>query len=67
MSTLSEEVRARILADGRSVAAIAKTAGLNQPTLHRFVTGQRDLSSELLSKLLPVLGGKIEWKNLPKK
>lgn len=67
MNTLSEEVRARVLADGRTISEIARAAGLNQPTLHRYVTGQRELTSELLGKLLPVIGGEIRWKKSPKK
>lgn len=65
--SITEEIRQRIADDPRSIKELARDAGLNQPTLQRFASGQRDLTSELLGKLVAALGGEIEWKKIPKK
>ena len=50
--TLADKLRAEILASGRPVGAIAREAGIAQPVLHRFVTGERDLTLRTGYKLL---------------
>jgi len=65
--TLAEQVRQRIQADGRSVAEIARLSGVSQPFLSQFTSGRKaEISSGTLDKLLPVIGGKLAWKKLPK-
>ena len=54
--SLSDRVRDAIRADGRSISELSRLAGLQQPTLSRFANGHRDLTSDLLGRLLPVLG-----------
>lgn len=68
--TLSDQLRDRIhahLAAGKSISELARRSGLQQPTLSRFASGQRDLTTELAGKLLESLGGKISWKKLSRK
>jgi transcriptional regulator with XRE-family HTH domain len=57
--TLPDQIRAAIAADGRTVYAIAKAAGLEQRTLGRFANGERDLTSERLGRLMAALGLRI--------
>jgi plasmid maintenance system antidote protein VapI len=56
MTTLPDQIRDAIDADGRTVYAIAKAAGLEQRTLGRFVNGERDLTGERLGRLMVALG-----------
>ena len=68
--TLSDQLRDRIadhLAAGKSISELARRSGLQQPTLSRFVSGQRDLTTEKAGQLLEALGGKITWKKLSRK
>ena len=57
--TLPDQIRAAMVADGRTVYAIAKAAGLEQRTLGRFVNGERDLTGERLGRLMAALGLRI--------
>jgi transcriptional regulator with XRE-family HTH domain len=58
-TTLPDQIRAAIAADGRTVYAIAKAAGLEQRTLGRFANGERDLTSERLGRLMAALGLRV--------
>lgn len=60
--TLTEQVRQQIAADGRSINRLAADAGLPQSTVHKFATGQRDMTSEPLGRLIAALGGELKWK-----
>ena len=55
-TTLPDQIRAAIAADGRTMYAIAKAAGLQQRTLGRFCSGERDLTGERLGMLMRALG-----------
>jgi predicted XRE-type DNA-binding protein len=55
-ASLSDRVRDAIRRDGRSISELSRLAGLQQPTLSRFANGHRDLTGDLLGRLLPVLG-----------
>jgi len=55
-ASLSDRVRDAIRSDGRSISELSRLAGLQQPTLSRFANGHRDLTGDLLGRLLPVLG-----------
>ena len=57
--SLSDRVRDAIRSDGRSISELSRLAGLQQPTLSRFANGHRDLTGDLLGRLLPVLGLQI--------
>jgi transcriptional regulator with XRE-family HTH domain len=58
-TTLPDQIRAAMVADGRTVYAIAKAAGLEQRTLGRFANGERDLTGERLGMLMRALGLRI--------
>lgn len=49
---MAETLRKAIQASGESVAAISRGSGIAQPVLHRFVTGERDLTLRTADKLL---------------
>jgi plasmid maintenance system antidote protein VapI len=57
--TLTATVRAAIAADGRSIRQIAIAAGLQPMTVGRFASGQRDLTSERLGRLMAALGLRV--------
>ena len=57
--TLPALVRDTIAADGRSIRQIAIAADLDSRTVQRFATGERDLTSELLGRLMGALGLKV--------
>ena len=57
--TLTATVRAAIAADGRSIRQIAIAAGLEPMTVGRFASGQRELTSERLGRLMGALGLKV--------
>jgi transcriptional regulator with XRE-family HTH domain len=58
-TTLPDQIRAAIRSDGRTMYAIAKAAGLEQRTLGRFCSGERDLTGERLGRLMAALGLRI--------
>jgi DNA-binding phage protein len=45
-----------IEASGKSVRSVALNAGISQPQLHRFMTGERDLLLDAVDKLAKSLG-----------
>ena len=53
---LPDQIRAAITADGRPIRQIAIAAGLDSRTVQRFVTCERDLTSERLGRLMGALG-----------
>ena len=57
--SLSDRVREAIRSDGRSISELSRLADIQRPTLSRFASGKRDLTSDILGRLLPVLGMKI--------
>jgi transcriptional regulator with XRE-family HTH domain len=57
--SLSERVREAIRSDGRSISELSRLADIQRPTLSRFASGKRDLTGDILGRLLPVLGMKI--------
>jgi hypothetical protein len=50
--TLAATLRALILRSGKTVAAVSRNTGIAQPVLHRFTTGERDLTLRSAEKLL---------------
>lgn len=48
---MAETLRKAVQDSGESVAAVARGAGVAQPVLHRFVTGERDLTLRTAEKL----------------
>lgn len=56
---LDSTLRSAIEADQRSVTALAKDAGVPQPSLHRYLSGERGLSWESARRLLAALGVRV--------
>ena len=54
--TMAEVLRKAVREPGLSVNAVAKAAGIAQPVLHRFVTGERDLTLDTAQKLADYFG-----------
>lgn len=52
---LSEKLR-QLLKDQPSLRAVAQKAGVAQPSLSRFLNGERDLKFNTVAKVLDVLG-----------
>lgn len=48
---LSDDLRRAITESGKSIYAVAKESGVSQPTLGRFVNGERGISIETADKL----------------
>ena len=61
-TTLTAIIRDAIAADGRSIRQIAIAAGLDSRTVQRFSTGERDLTSERLGRLMGALGLRVTKK-----
>ena len=57
--TLPAIVRDAIATDGRSIRQIAIAADLDSRTVQRFATGERDLTSERLGRLMRALGLRV--------
>ncbi len=55
-TTISETLRTLIAADGRTVYAIAKEAGVSAGMVHRFINRERTLHLDTIDKLASVLG-----------
>jgi len=55
-NTLAETIRAAMTASTLSRYALSQQTGIAQPVLGRFASGERDLTLETASKLLPALG-----------
>ncbi len=54
--TMADTLRAAIRAKGATVAEVSRRTGIAQPVLHRFVTGERDLTLRTADRLLSYLG-----------
>ena len=50
--TIAETLRKAIQDSGENLAAIGRAAGIPQPVLLRFATGERDLTLRTADKLL---------------
>jgi plasmid maintenance system antidote protein VapI len=57
--TLPALIREAIATDGRSIRQIAIAADLDSRTVQRFATGERDLTSERLGRLMGALGLRV--------
>jgi plasmid maintenance system antidote protein VapI len=57
--TMADVLRRAIGETGLSINALATAAGIAQPVLHRFATGQRDLTLRTAQKLVDFLGLKL--------
>jgi plasmid maintenance system antidote protein VapI len=57
--TLPAIVRDAIATDGRSLRQIAIAADLDSRTVQRFATGERDLTSERIGRLMGALGLRV--------
>jgi len=56
MSRTADKLRKAIEKSKLSVYAIAKATGIPQPVLHRFYTGERDLTLTTADKLIEYFG-----------
>jgi transcriptional regulator with XRE-family HTH domain len=56
---LPDLIRAAIAADGRPIRQIAIAAGLDSRTVQRYASGERDLTSERLGRLMGALGLRV--------
>ena len=54
--TMREVIIHAINDSGKSVRSVALNAGISQPQLHRFVTGERDLLLDAANKVAKSLG-----------
>lgn len=55
MNTLGELLRKYIDKSGNTVYGISKAANINRSTLQKALTGERNLSIDLLDQLYPFL------------
>jgi plasmid maintenance system antidote protein VapI len=53
---MARTLREMIRASGETVTAISRETGIAQPVLHRFVTGERDLTLRTADKLIGYFG-----------
>jgi plasmid maintenance system antidote protein VapI len=56
MSEITDKLRQAVRDAGLSVNAVATAAGIPQPVLHRFMSGERDLTLRTAQKLADYLG-----------
>ncbi len=56
---MTEDLKAAIEKDGRSLYAIARDADVAYSVLHRFVTGDRTVNLDTASKIATALGLKL--------
>ena len=56
MSTLQQQMREVMIADGRSRYRLSKETGIAAETLSRFYHGDRGLSAAAMDKMAAVLG-----------
>jgi plasmid maintenance system antidote protein VapI len=61
-TTMTEDLKNAIAASGKSVASIARGAGIAQPVLNRFVQGKRGLTLSTAEKLAAYLGLELREK-----
>ncbi len=53
---MAEALKKAMTKSGKTVAAVAREAGIAQPVLHRFVKGERDLTLRTANKLAVYFG-----------
>jgi plasmid maintenance system antidote protein VapI len=66
-AAISEQLKAAILESGLTVYGVAKGAGIPQPVVLRFVSGQRDLRLATADKLAAFFQMKLTPPKFPKK
>lgn len=54
--TLADTLRDAVHDSGERVAAVARKAGIAQPVLHRFMSGERDLTLRVADRLAAYFG-----------
>ena len=59
---IADQLRKAIEDSELSVTAIARAAGIPQPVLHRFYTGERDLTLTTADKLIEYFGLELRSK-----
>lgn len=63
--TLPEVIKTAVRATGKNTNALAKAAGVPQPVLHRFLTGERGLTLVTAEKLCAYLNLQLQPLNGP--
>jgi plasmid maintenance system antidote protein VapI len=53
---MADQLKKAIRSTGKTVNAVAVEAGVPQPVLHRFMTGERDLTLRTAQKLADHFG-----------
>jgi transcriptional regulator with XRE-family HTH domain len=54
--SLSEQLRAVLRSEGKSIRRLARTVGVDRAGLSKFLSGQRQLSPATLDKIVSTLG-----------
>jgi len=62
---MSDVLRNAVTATGERITTIARGAGIPQPVLYRFMTGERDMTLRTVEKLAAFLG--LELRPVPAK
>ncbi len=63
---LQDQLREAIADSGLTLYRIAKDAGIAYPVLHRFASGERDLTLETASRLADYFGMRLTRPKRPK-
>lgn len=63
--TMAAQLKKAIQDSGKTVNAVAVESGIPQPVLHRFVSGERDLTLTTVQKLADYFGLELSRKNSP--
>lgn len=63
---LQDQFREAIASSGLTLYRIAKDAGIVYPVLHRFASGERDLTLETASRLADYFGMRLTRPRRPK-
>jgi plasmid maintenance system antidote protein VapI len=58
--SLTDVLKSAIHQTGEPLYRLAKRSGVPQPSIYRFVTGQRDIRLETADKLAAALGLRLE-------
>jgi plasmid maintenance system antidote protein VapI len=54
--TLADSLRQWVEASGQNITAVARTAGVAQPVLSRFMNGERDMTLRVADRLAAHFG-----------
>jgi len=65
--SLQGQLRAAIKDSGLTLYAVAKGAGIAYPVIHRFNSGERDLTLETATRLADFFGMRLTRPKRPKK